>query len=112
MLNWLRNRITRSRVHSVDFSDEDWVTVPFRYAEAARVSLHTIQSNPAVPPDVRNWIGEWLGAYNSFMAGYMQETYGHAIFPLLDQITKDVMPKDFWNDSSWEMWERELSGDE
>lgn len=98
---------------------EEWITVPFRIAEAARVSIYTIGSSPQISEPVRWWIAKWLSDYNAAMTVYMEETYGPDIFPLLDKITMDLMPAAEYSESSpendephgysWDMWERELN---
>lgn len=112
MFNWIKRIVPERRtVQAAGYNEDEWITVPFRYAEAVRVSLHTIQAQQHVPPDVRNWIREWLVAYNHFLAGYMQKTYGEKIFPILDEITKSVMPGEE-EGVSWDIWERELHEEE
>lgn len=97
-------------VRPVD-SDE-WITVPFRFAEAARVSIHTIGVQKEVPAGVRWWIAQWLAEYNSQLVYYMRENYGPDIFPILDRITQEVMTKDESaeadSDDSWEKWESQF----
>jgi hypothetical protein len=93
---------------------DEWITVPFRILEAARVTIHVIGANPDVPDPVRWWIAKWLSQYNSFVAGYMKEIYGADIFPLLDRVTMDVLPNEYSDGSenkhpSWELWEQELN---
>lgn len=96
-------------------SGDDWITIPFSFAEAARVSLHIIGSQPEIPPALRLWIRTWLDAYNAQLVEYMRENYGNDIFPTLDRITVDVMTKDSGRQhvskDSWEKWERELRED-
>jgi len=70
----------------------DWITVPFRFAEAARVSIHTIGCQEEIPDQVRYWISEWLADYNYQLVAYIREYYGPEILPLLDRITEEVMP--------------------
>lgn len=114
MLEWLRRRLTKKT--SVPYLDEDsWITVPFRFAEAARVSIYTIGSQPEVPPAIRWWIAQWLSAYNSQLVYYMREQYGPDIFPILDRITLDVMPEEEAHsrvpvpeEESWEHWENQF----
>jgi len=79
---------------SKDVYPGDWITVPFRFVEAVRVSMHTIGAQPEVSPEIRLWIAEWLRTYNAHLVMYMKEYYGPHVLPLLDQITKDVMPDD------------------
>lgn len=96
---------------------EEWITVPFKYAEAARVSIYTIANQPGVPVYLQAWIAQWLASYNSQLISYMKLNYGPAIFPLLDKITRDVMPKGSGEDTasapndSWEKWERQFRED-
>lgn len=105
MLGWLRRKKPLQ-------DGEDWITVPFRYVEAARVSIYTIGSQPGIPPGVRWWISQWLFAYNSRLVYYMRENYGPDIFPILDSITQDVMAGDrephHTAEDSWEKWESQF----
>ena len=91
------------------------ILVPFRFAEAARISIYTIGARPELPDAIRWWIAQWLVSYNQYLVNYMQETYGPDIFPALDEITRDVMPDleeidDALNheDPAWDMWESEF----
>jgi hypothetical protein len=117
-MGWFRKK-SPQQVRSVSRrnTDEypgDWITVPFRFAEAVRVSIHTIGTQPEVPAEIRLWIAQWLQAYNSQLVMYMKEYYGPHILPLLDQITRDVMPDDpaesddadDLNDLGGEPWDR------
>ena len=93
--------------------EAELITVPFRYAEAARVSIYTIAGQPGIPEYVREWVSQWLDVYNAHLIAYMQKNYGQEIFPLLDQITRDVMPggkspDDSGLESSWDRWEKEF----
>lgn len=100
---------------------DEWITVPFRVAEAARVSIYTIASRPELPDSIRWWIAQWLTNYNSYLVNYMKENYGPDIFPILDDITHEVMPEsdeeyeeevDEGNpepgSETWELWEQQL----
>jgi hypothetical protein len=87
----------------------DWITVPFRFVEAARVSIHMIAAQDQVPPEVRLWIGQWLDSYNRYLIDYMTTYYGPSIIPLLDLITNGVIPSDrIEGGESWEQWERQF----
>lgn len=96
---------------------DEWITVPFRVAEAARVSIYTIGSRPEVPDAIRWWIAQWLTSYNSYLVDYMTKTYGDDIFPFLDQITREVMPDEEVSEqangepdsATWALWERQLN---
>ena len=68
----------------------DWVVLPYRMMEAARLSLYTIGSHPDLPEHVRWWVANWLAEYNSHLASYFQETYGPNIFEVLEKITNMV----------------------
>jgi hypothetical protein len=100
-------------------SNDDWIKIPFRYGEAMRVSLHTIGLREEVPIEIRHWIAQWLMNYNTRLSTYMRETYGEGIFPILDSITRDVMPDEpnvppSESTSSlppWERWEQEFEED-
>lgn len=70
----------------------DWIMVPFRFAEAARVSIHTIGCQEEIPSSVRFWIAQWLAEYNYQLVAYMKEYYGPEILPVLDLITQEVSP--------------------
>lgn len=98
---------------------DDWITVPFRVAEAARVSIYTIGSRPELPDSIRWWIAQWLTNYNSYLVTYMKENYGPDIFQLLDKITHEVMPEEVGHGEgesessepgleTWELWEQQL----
>lgn len=104
---------------------DEWLVVPFRFAEAARLSVYTIAHQEQVPQDVRMWIASWLYEYNTELALYMRETYGPEIFPLLDRITSEVWPNGETAlaggeedtqpmpgvvEETWERWEQELQG--
>lgn len=110
---WFRRKSRPSHREPVDPSDDSWITVPFRMAEAARVSIYTIAMQQDIPIPIRNWIGHWLAAYNSHLIFYMRENYGPDVFPLLDRITAEVMPEGTEStpppppgaDDSWEKWE-------
>lgn len=110
MLGWLRRKKIANYHQRYG---EDWITVPFRYVEAARVSIYTIGSQPELPPAIKWWIAQWLVAYNSRLVYYMRENYGPDIFPILDSITQDVMAKDGEQENSdtedsWEKWESQF----
>jgi len=94
----------------------DWIMVPFRFAETARVSIHTIGCQDEIPASVRFWIAQWLCQYNHQLVEYMQEYYGPEILPLLDSITREVTPhsdeddsaEDLSSSASWEHWEKQF----
>lgn len=117
-MKWFQ-RWRRFREPAREYRDNDsWITVPFRFAEAARVSIHTIGSQPEIPVAIRWWIAQWLASYNSQLVCYMRENYGPDIFPLLDQITEEVMPKEedtpasMVGQAEWEKWERQFREDD
>lgn len=102
---------------------DEWITVPFRYAEAARLTVYTIAQEKQIPAEVRRWIMLWLDSYNSHLIHYMRHHYGPNVFPLLDEITSEVMPSqeaDRSDDTqplpiavdqeTWLRWEQELQG--
>ena len=92
--------------------DEEQITVPFRIAETARVSLYTVGSSPQIPEPVRWWIAKWLADYNQYLANYIHYTYGPEAWPIVDRITMDVMPaqnSEKPHGMSWELWEKELN---
>lgn len=68
----------------------DWVVMPYRVAEAARISLYTIASHPELPDSLRWWIAQWLAGYNAALAGWFEQHYGPDVFPMLAQITMSV----------------------
>lgn len=118
MFDWLKNRLSKKKPDPY-FDDESWITVPFRFAEAARVSIYTIGSQPEVPEAIRWWIAQWLASYNNQLVYYMREQYGPDVFPLLDRITRDVMPEDdngqrvsvVPEEESWDRWEKQFGED-
>jgi hypothetical protein len=96
----------------------DWITVPFRFAEAARVSIHTIGCQEEIPAAVRYWIAQWLADYNYQLVAYMKEYYGPEILPLLDRITDEVKPPQSQEQSesemrgaAWDHWESQFRED-
>ena len=96
----------------------DWIMVPFRFAEAARVSIHTIGCQEEIPAAVRFWIAQWLADYNYQLVAYMEEYYGPEILPLLDRITDEVKPEDPEGQSeadrreaSFDHWENQFKED-
>ena len=96
----------------------DWIMVPFRFAEAARVSIHTIGCQEEIPAAVRFWIAQWLADYNYQLVAYMKEYYGPEILPLLDRITDEVKPADpeeqseaDRRESSFDHWESQFKED-
>lgn len=109
---WFRRRKNQVHYRWPNPADDSWITVPFRFAEAARVSIYTIGNQREIPEAVRWWIHQWLTAYNSQLVSYMRENYGPDIFPILDRITFDVMPTESapsppgdGHDDSWDKWE-------
>jgi len=96
----------------------DWITVPFRFAEAARVSIHTIGCQEEIPVAVRFWIARWLADYNQQLVAYMEEYYGPEILPLLDRITDEVKPPESESKAgaddhgaAWDHWESQFKED-
>ena len=65
--------------------NNDWVVMPYRIAEACRLSLFTLGSHPDIPENVRWWIAQWLQGYNMALAFYFNDTYGEDIFPTLEE---------------------------
>ena len=104
-------------------SGDEWITVPFRFAEAARLSVYTIAQETGIPVGLRQWIAQWLESYNSQLIMHMRENYGPNIFPILDEITRSVMPDGAMNAGNspvnsaegdhemWSAWEQELGGE-
>jgi hypothetical protein len=113
---WFRRKKSVPAYRVPDPDDDSWIMVPFRFAEAARVSIHTIGSSTDIPGPIRWWISQWLTAYNSQLVFYMRENYGPDIFPILDRITADVMPGEQsaaqGSDDSWEKWEGQFREDD
>lgn len=70
--------------------ENDWVVVPYRVAEACRMSIYTIGAHPDLPDELRLWIAQWLVSYNGALALWFQENYGPDIFKTLEQITDTV----------------------
>lgn len=113
---WFRKRREEKKYHKYLVDEKEWITVPFRYAEAARVSIYTIAKQPGVPVHLQGWISQWLASYNSQLIAYMRENYGPGVFPLLDRITRDVMPEQGREEilysaipeEFWEKWERQF----
>ncbi len=68
----------------------DWIVVPYRILEAARLSLYTIASHPEQSDQVRWAVLQWLDSFNTHLALYFQENYGEEVFPLLEQVSKMV----------------------
>jgi hypothetical protein len=106
---------------------DEWITVPYRYAEAARLTIHTIAQQKEIPVEVRQWINLWLDYYNASLWQYMQNNYGPGVFMLLDQITAEVFPNGApyddddddtdprvtspeVNQETWTKWEQQLRG--
>jgi hypothetical protein len=115
MINWFKEKLGKRRSYRVPAKptfDDEWITIPFRFAEAARVSIHTIGTQQEIPVAVRLWIAQWLAAYNQQVVDYMRENYGPDIFPILDRITCEVMPDPVGygvaRSDSWEKWETEF----
>lgn len=106
-MRWFKRRHAKASAPIVSGDVTELITVPFRFVEALRVSIHTIGNQTEVPEDIRKWIGEWLDNYNSQLVSYMRESYGPGIFPILDQITTDVMPRDEWAEY-WDHLERQF----
>lgn len=96
---------------------DEWITVPFRFVEAARISIYTIGSRPEVPDVVRWWIAQWLVVYNQQLVTYMQQNYGPDIFAALDRITHEVTPAGDEDppereaEPEWHLWENQFEED-
>lgn len=113
MWPWKRKRF-------VPLESDEWITVPFRYAEVARLTIYTIAQEPSVPAHVRRRISMWLDSYNEHLIHYMRLNYGPNVFPLLDAITSQVMPETGDDNTqplpvevdqeTWRKWEQELRG--
>jgi hypothetical protein len=97
----------------------DWVVLPYRIAEACRISMYTVGSHPELPAELSWWIGQWLEQYNASLARYFSEVYGPDIFPVLERITasvKEVSEKFYTEEfneelhKSFKAWEEELNG--
>ena len=91
----------------------DWIVVPFRFAEAARVSIHTIACQEEIPEVTRYWITRWLAEYNYHLVEYMKEYYGPGILPVLDRITHEVSPgadqsSPEATSAPWDRWESQF----
>jgi hypothetical protein len=92
---------------------DEWLFVPFRFAEAARVTIHTICNQPEVPLQLRFWIQQWLDEYSYQLVAFMKENYGSGILPVLDKITEEVLPDEAADDDNppWDRWERQFTED-
>lgn len=95
----------------------DWVVVPYRVAEACRISIYTIGSHPELPDALRLWIAQWLAGYNGSLAVWFQNNYGPEIFPVLADITnavRDVSEQVYADQytqtvaSDFDRWQQEL----
>jgi len=84
----------------------DEIMVPFRFAEALRVTVYTIGTSPGIPDSMRFAIAQWLAGYNSQLVYYMREQYGTGVFEALDKITDEVTPE--YSGPQWEKWESEF----
>lgn len=98
----------------------DWIVMPYRLAEACRISIANVGVHPDLPDELRLWIGSWLEAYNGYLSGYFRQNYGPDIFPVLETITKQVWQasEKFYQEEhlqrtqeSFNLWENEM-GDE
>lgn len=105
-------RFRRRKNEPVGPIGDDWIVVPFRMAEAARLSVYTIGCSSEIPENVRWWIAEWLASFNAQVSAYMEFTYGPEIFHHIRRITEDVKPDDFeketYHGQSWELWENQF----
>ncbi len=119
MIEWLKSKRKKKEIYRAPANpglSDEWITVPFRFAEAARVSIHTIGTQEELPLAMKIWIAQWLAAYNSQVVEYMRENYGPDIFPILDRITCEVMPEPVGygvassspEECSWEEWESQF----
>lgn len=97
----------------------DWVVMPYRMAEACRISMYTIASHPDMPQQLHQWIAQWLQGYNASLAKFFGDVYGPDIFPVLEKITEGVKKaseqfyeeeaeRQLWD--SFKQWEEELNG--
>lgn len=124
-MNWLRRfRDWLFRAEEEDAPTEpipfsgleatDWVVVPYRIAEACRISVYTIMSHPEVPDHVRNWIAQWLQQYNAALGAWFGVNYGPDVFPILAEITNAVRQASEQDlqrqvDESFQYWERQFN---
>ena len=99
----------------------DWVVLPYRLAEACRLSLYTVGCHPDIPENIRVWIAQWLYDYNTVLAGYFARNYGPDIFDVLKDIsdevqklTDEVSEEKFKEliDETFSRWEEQLKGAE
>lgn len=99
----------------------DWVVVPYRVAEACRMSIYTIGSHPELPDALRLWIAQWLAGYNGSLAMWFQTNYGPSIFPVLAEITdgvRDISEKVYAEEyaqtvnADFDRWSQELQAPE
>lgn len=109
-MRWFWQKKPQELMRQVDY--DQWITVPYRYVEATRLSIYTIAENTAIPVEVRDWIAQWLYGFNTELAAYMQYHYGPNIFPLLAKITSEVWPNGHGDvdQETWTKWEQELRG--
>lgn len=86
---------------------DDWLVIPFKYAEPARVSLWNLANRPDMPEHIAMEIAEWLVRYNSHVTAYFREEYGEQVFDDLKEITLRVQAAGD-REASWDRWEDEL----
>lgn len=68
----------------------DWVVLPYRIAEACRLSMCIISQHPDMPKHLHWWITQWLAGYNGALTMWFEQNYGKEIFPVLQEITNGV----------------------
>lgn len=68
----------------------DWVVMPYRIAEACRLSMCIIAQHPDMPRHLNYWITQWLAGYNGALTMWFEQNYGKDIVPVLNQITENV----------------------
>ncbi|BCO56142.1 hypothetical protein MINTM005_13860 [Mycobacterium intracellulare] len=120
MFDWLRRLLPREQPIHLDpetLDSGDWIVMPYRLAEAARISMYTIASHPEVPDNLRWWIVQWLNSYNTALATWFFQNYGPSVFPALAEITNGVRQLSEQNaaeeaaraiEEAFHRWEEEL----
>lgn len=85
---------------------DDWLVIPVKYAEPARVSLWNLANRPDMPTHIAAEIATWLQQYNMGLTHYFSDTYGEDVFEDLKEITLAVQA----SSNPWEAWEEQFRG--
>lgn len=122
MFDWLKRFLGPAPkfLNPESLGDDDRIVMPYRLAEAARISMYTIASHPNLPDNLRWWIVQWLNSYNAALATWFSQNYGPDVFPALAEITNGVRQMSEENaareaaramDEAFQRWEQELEDD-